>query len=172
MNRQRAVDMDQRRAQGRRYIASAMPLLQSRRYAKWSFGLMSACSARRWARRLLFVWLGMWLSAALLPCGEAVAAATAHKHALSDYSFPADEAPDSGDGGMTGACLVLATPVRAPAERLAVEVRAGFGEQRQDISSSISVLAPRADVLPSLAFQYRVAPPPVAFYLRSSRLLI
>jgi hypothetical protein len=115
----------------------------------------------------------MWLSAALLPCGEAVAAtaASANELALSDCGCPADEAPDSGGGGMTGVCLVIAAPVRAPVESLVVEKNAGFNEQTQVIAGSFQVLAPRTVLLPSV-FQYWAAPPPVAVYLRNSRLLI
>ena len=131
---------------------------------------MSAQFAKRWGRRLLFVWLGMWLSAALLPCGEA-AAATGHGHALAECGCPVDEAPDSGGGGMNGACLVLAAPVRAPAERLAVQTRAESTPQALDRYASSHVPAPRAALSPRSALEYR-APPPVAVYLRSSRLLI
>lgn len=136
-----------------------------------SSGLMSAQFAKRWARRLLFVWLGMWLSAALLPCGEA-AAATGHGHALAECGCPVDEAPDSGGGGLNGACLVVAAPVRAPVERLAVQTRAESNPQAQHRYASFQVPATRAAPSPRLAFEYRAAPPPVAVYLRNGRLLI
>src|SRR5450432_3987549 len=82
--------------------------------------LVSGRSAKRWGRWFVFVWLGMWLSTALLPCCEVEAAVVGHEQALHpDCGHPAERAPDSGGGHKTGACLGIAAPAPASAERLA-----------------------------------------------------
>jgi hypothetical protein len=133
---------------------------------------MSAGSAKRWARSLLFVWLGMWLSMALLPCGEAVAAVKYEQAGHIDCGCPADAAPDSGSGSMTGACLVVAAPVRAPAEELAAPLCARFSQQAQGISASFNISPPRPVLAKTLRPTFSAAPPLIAVYLRNSRLLI
>src|ERR1039457_5908776 len=83
--------------------------------------LMSGRSAKRWGRWFVFIWLGMWISTALLPCCEVAAAVAAHEQTLhSDCGHAADQAPDSGGGHKTGTCLGIAAPAPTPAERLAV----------------------------------------------------
>src|SRR5476651_1124362 len=82
--------------------------------------LMSTGSAKRCGRWFVFVWLGMWLSTALLPCCEVEAAIVGHEQALHpDCGHPAEQAPDSGGGHKTGACLGIAAPAPASAEILA-----------------------------------------------------
>ena len=132
------------------------------------FRLMSGRSTRRWARRLVFVWFGMWLSAALLHCDEVVAAA--HEQALSaDCGQPAEHAPGNG-GHKTAACLVVDEPAPASVARLAAPIGGSPGQSVPHVSSSFHLVPP----LPGLALPpaYRAAPPPVALYSRSSRLLI
>lgn len=133
--------------------------------------LMSTSSAKRSARWFVFVWLGMWLSMALLPCCEVEAAVVGHEQALHpDCGHPAEQAPDSGGGHRTGACLGIAAPAPASAERPAVPSGGNLAQQALGISAPSHVLPP----LPSLPLPvaYRAAPPPVAVYLRSQRLLI
>jgi hypothetical protein len=133
---------------------------------------MSAGSAKRWARSLLFVWLGMWLSMALVPCGEAVAEVKNEQVGHIDCGCPADVAPDSGGGSMTGACLVVAAPVRAPAEDLAIPLCASLSQQAQGISASFHIPPPRPALALTLRPACSAAPPLIAVYLRNSRLLI
>lgn len=130
---------------------------------------MSVRSTRRWARRLVFVWFGMWLSAALLHCGEVAAAA--HEQALSaGCENPADEAPDTGGVYKTAACLFVDEPAPASAARLAAPIGGSPNQSVPRVSSSFHLVPP----LPGLALPpaYRAAPPPIALYSRSSRLLI
>jgi hypothetical protein len=129
---------------------------------------MSARSAKRWARRLVFVWFGMWLSAALLHCDELEAAA--HEHALSaDCGQPAERAPGNG-GHKTPACLVVDEAAPASVARLAAPIGGSPGQSVLHVSSSFHLVSP----LPVLSLppDYRAAPPPIALYSRSSRLLI
>ena len=133
------------------------------------FCLMSARSVKRWARRLVFVWFGVWLSAALLHCDELAAAA--HDQALSaGCENPAEQAPDSGGGYKTAACLFVDEPAPASVMRLAAPIGGSLSQSVLHVSSSSHLLPP----LPGLALPpaYRAAPPPVAVYLRSPRLLI
>ena len=129
--------------------------------------LMSAGSAKRWGRWFVFVWLGMWLSTALLPCCEV--GAVGHEQALHpDCGHPADQAPNSGVGHKTGSCLGIAAPTPASAERLAAPSGGNLVQPALGISALSYVLPP----LPAPPVAHRVAPPPVAVYLRSQRLLI
>jgi hypothetical protein len=144
---------------------------QIRHSAGRHFRLMSAGSAKRWGRWFVFVWLAMWVSTALLPCCEVAAAVAAHEQALQpDCGHPAEQAPDSGGGHKTGACLGIAAPAAASAERPAAPSGGNLTQPALGISAPSSVLPP----LPALSLPavYRVAPPPVAVYLRSHRLLI
>jgi hypothetical protein len=130
---------------------------------------MSARSAKRWARGLVFVWFGLWLSAALLHCEELAAAA--HDQALSaDCDHPADRAPDSGGVYKTAACLVVDEPASASAARLAAPIGGNLSLSVLYVSSLFHLVPPLA--APSHPPAYRAAPPPVAVYLRTSRLLI
>ena len=113
----------------------------------------------------------MSLSTALLPCREVLAAVAANKTALhSVCGQPANQAPDSNGERKTKACLNVAAPVRVPVEQLIATTAGNLIHPAALISSAPYVL-PR---LPARAFApaYRAAPPPVAVYLRSSRLLI
>jgi len=132
---------------------------------------MSARAAKRWAGRLVYVWLGMWLSTALLPCSEVVAAVAAHELALGpDCGHPVESDHGASGGHKTAACLDIDEPAPAPAERLAVPVGGSFAQPAAVVTAS-SYRLPLPPP-PSLPRAYAAAPPPFAFYLRSSRLLI
>ena len=132
------------------------------------FRLMSVRSTKRWAQRLVFVWFGMWLSAALLHCGEVAAAA--HEQALSaDCGQPAEHAPGNGFH-KTAACLVADEPAPASVARLAAPIGGNLSQSVLHVSSSFQLVSPLP--LLSLPPDCRAAPPPVAVYSRSSRLLI
>jgi hypothetical protein len=144
---------------------------QTRHPAARQIRLMSGRSAKRWGRWFVLVWLGMWLSTALLPCCEVQAAVVGHEQvAHPACGHPADPAPVSGGGHKIGACLGIAAPAPASAERLAAPTGGNLTQPVPAISAASHVLPP----LPALALPvaYRAAPPPVAVYLRSSRLLI
>jgi hypothetical protein len=148
-----------------------MHTAQTRHSAGRQIRLISRRSAKRWGRWFVFVWLGMWLSAALLPCCEVEAAVVRHEQALHpDCGHPAEQAPDSGGGHKTGACLDIAAPAPASAEILAGPSGGNLTQPALGISAPTHVLPP----LPALTLPvaYRSAPPPVAVYLRSQRLLI
>jgi hypothetical protein len=133
--------------------------------------LMSARSAKRWGRWFVFVWLGIWLSTALLPCCEVEAAVVGREQALyPDCGHPDEQAPGSGGGHKTGACIGIAAPAPASAERMAAPSGGNLAHPAPGISAPSHVFPP----LPafSLLVAYRAAPPPVAVYLRSHRLLI
>jgi hypothetical protein len=133
--------------------------------------LMSARSAKRWGRWFVFAWLGMWISTALLPCCEVAAAVAAHEQTLhADCGHASDPAPESGGGHKTGACLDIAAPAPAVADKLAGASGDNFAQQPLGISASFHVLPLPPALAPPVA--YRAAPPPVAVYLRSNRLLI
>ncbi|MGP1680240.1 MAG: hypothetical protein ACTS6J_24170 [Burkholderiales bacterium] len=145
-----------------------MSMSPAPRSAVRRFCLMSARSVKRWARGLVFVWFGMWLSAALLHCNEVVAAA--YELAQSaDCGNPTDQASDTG-GYKTAACLVVDEPAAASAAILAAPIGGNLGLSALPVSSSFHLVA----LLPELALPpvYRVALPLVAVYLRNSRLLI
>ena len=132
---------------------------------------MSTSSAKRWGRCFVFVWLGIWLSTALLPCCEVQAAVRAHEQTLHpDCEHPADPAPDSGAGHNTGTCVGIAAPAPASAEKLAAPSGGKLAPQALGIFTSFPILPP----LPALPLPvaYRAAPLPVAVYLHSQRLLI
>ena len=133
--------------------------------------LMSARSAKRWGRRIVFVWLGMWLATALLPCCDVEAAVLRHAQALHpDYGHPCEQAPESGGGHTNGACLDIAAPAPTSAEKLAAPSGGNLAQLAPDLSAPSHVIPP----LPALSLlqTYLAAPPPVAVYLRSQRLLI
>lgn len=133
------------------------------------FGLMAARSVKRWARGLVFVWFGLWLSAALLHCDEL--AAVAHDQALSaDCEHPAHRAPDSGGVYKTAVCLVVDELAPASAAGLAGPVGGSLSLSVLYVSPSFYLVPSPA--VPSLPSAYRAAPPPVAVYLRNSRLLV
>jgi hypothetical protein len=132
------------------------------------FSLLSARSLKRWARGLLFVWFGMWLSAALLHCEEVEAAA--HEHGLSaDCEYPARQAPDTG-AYKKAACLLADEPAPASVARLLAPTGGNLSLSLPPVSALFRLLPPLA--APSLPPAYGAAPPPVAVYLRSLRLLI
>jgi len=148
-----------------------MYIAHTRHWAGRHVRLMSAGSAKRWGRWFVYVWLGIWVSTALLPCCEVAAAVAAHEQALHpECGHPAEQAPDSGDGHKTGACLGIAAPAPASAERLAAPAGGNLTQPVPGISASSHVLPPLPAL--SLPVAYRAAPPPVAVYLRSQRLLI
>lgn len=152
-----------------RYISIAMRISQTRQSAKRYFCLMSPRSAKRWGRRFVFAWLAMWLSTALLPCSEVLAAVASHERALrTECGHPAKQAPASGGSHKSGACLDVAGP--AP---VTPNTFVSGGNPTLFVSA---VLAPSYVIPslqgPSLPIAYRAAPPPVAVYLRSLRLLI
>lgn len=139
--------------------------------AKEHFCLISANSAKRWGRWFVFAWIAMSLSTALLPCREVLAAVAANKTALhSVCGQPANQALDSNGERKTKACLNVAAPVRAPVERLIATTDGNLIHPAVLISSQSYIRPPP----PARAFApaYRAAPPPVAVFLRSSRLLI
>jgi hypothetical protein len=145
-----------------------MSISLTRNPATAHFSLPSPRSVKRWARGLLLVWFGMWLSAALLHCDEVEAAA--HEHALSagcDHS--AKQAPDTG-AYKKAVCLVADEPAPAPVARLLAPTGGNLSLSVQPVSSSFHPVPALA--LPSLPPAYRAAPPPLAVYLRSLRLLI
>ena len=132
-------------------------------------GLMCNDAAKRWGRRFVFAWLAMWLSTALLPCSEVLAAVASHERALrTECGHPAKQAPASGGSHKSGACLDVAAPAPAsPSTHFA-------GGNPTPLVSAVlapSYLIPSLRGL-SLPVAYRAAPPPVAVYLRSLRLLI
>jgi hypothetical protein len=131
--------------------------------------LMSGRSAKRWGRWFVFAWLGMSLCTSLLPCCEVQA--VGHAQALHpDCGHPPEPAPDSGGGHKSGACTGIAAPAPASAERLAAPSGGNLAQPALGISALSHVLPPRPAL--SLPLAYRAAPPPVAVYLRSHRLLI
>jgi hypothetical protein len=136
--------------------------------AKPLFRLASARSAKRWGRWFVLVWLVMWTSTALLPCCEVVAAVSAHGQALHpDCGHASNPAPESGGGQKSGACLDISAPAPAVADRLAGSVSNNFAQQ---ISVTPHFALPQPAHSPPVS--YSVAPPPIAVYLRSARLLI
>jgi hypothetical protein len=131
--------------------------------------LMCARSAKRWGRWFVFAWFAMWVSTALLPCCEVAAAVAAHEQMThSDCGHPDGGAPDSGGSQKHAPCLDIAAPAPASGERPA----AGGNPAPlvPAVSASSCVLPPLPGL--SLPLAYRAAPPPVAVYLRSLRLLI
>lgn len=131
---------------------------------------MSARTAKRWGRRFVFAWLIMWVSTALLPCCEVEAAIAAHEQAAySDCEHSGDSTPDANSGNKHTPCLSTAAPVPASDNRL---VAAGANPATPaPLVSTPSYVIPSVPAL-SLTIAYRAAPPPVAVYLRSLRLLI
>ena len=133
------------------------------------FGLMSARSAKRWAHRLIFVWLGMWLSTALLHCDEVEAAA--HELALAaDCGTTVGKLTDVGGSYKTAACLVVDEPAPVSAARLSAPISGNLSPSALYVSTSFHPV-PAPPVL-SVPPAHPAAPPPVAVYLRNSRLLI
>lgn len=133
---------------------------------------MSGRTAKRWGRWFVFVWLGMWLSTALLPCCEVEAAVVGNEQALRpDCGHSAEQAPDSSGGHKTGACLGIAAPAPASAERMAAPGGDNLTPPAPGISAPLHHVLLPLPALP-LPVMFRAAPPPVAVYLRSQRLLI
>ena len=152
-----------------RYIPTAMPTTSSCQLATSPFRLPSARTAKRWARRLVVVWLGIWLIAALQACNEAEAAVTAYEHVLgADCGHPAESG--TGGGHQAAACLDIDEPTPASAESPAGLV-AGNVIQLAPAAYAASHTLPRP-AASSLTPAYRPAPAPGAIYLRTSRLLI
>jgi len=126
-------------------------------------------TAKRWGRWFVFAWLAMWLSTALLPCSEVLAAVATHERALrTECGHPATQAPSSGGSHKSGTCLDIYGP--APASS---NPHFAGGHPTALVSAVLapSYLIPSLRGL-SLPIAYRAAPPPVAVYLRSLRLLI
>ncbi len=134
-----------------------------------NFGLMCNGAAKRWGRWFVFAWLAMWLSTALLPCSEVLAAVATHETVLSTgCGHPANQAPAPGRGSKSGACLDIAGPAPASPE---TAVAGGHPMLPMTAVVASSYLIPSLRGL-SLPIAYRAAPPPVAVYLRSLRLLL
>jgi len=147
-----------------------MSTAETRHPTHGHFRLMSASSAKRWGWRFVLIWLGMWLSTALLPCAEVEAAIAAHEQALhTDCRHPADRAPDSGRNHKTAPCNGIDAPAPASGERLASSTSGKLIQPALGVSASLHIFPPPARTIPRA---YRAAPPPVAVYLRISRLLI
>jgi len=135
------------------------------------FRLLSGRSAKSWGRRFVLAWLFMWTGMALLPCCEVVAAVATHGQALHpDCDHAPGSAPESDGGHKSGACLDISAPAPAAADRLAGSAGDTFSQQTPGISaSSCFVLPPPALSRPKSP---PAAPPPIAVYLRNTRLLI
>lgn len=145
-------------------------MAQIRHSAQPAIRLMSPRSARRWGQWFVFVWLAMWVSTALLPCCEVEAAIAAHEQlAHSDCGHPDGGAPDSDGGQKHTPCLRITAPAPASAESLAAT---GGNPILFAPAVSASTYAISSHPGLSLPIAYRAAPPPVAVYLRSLRLLI
>ena len=134
-----------------------------------AFRLMSPRSAKRWGRWFAFTWMFMWVSTALLPCCEVAAAIAAHEQAVyTACEHAGGAAPDSNGDNKRTPCFSIAVP--ASVERPAA---AGAGDLTPQ---ALQDFAPFHVVLPQPALSRPVdhpaAPPPVAVYLRSLRLLI
>jgi hypothetical protein len=135
------------------------------------FRLLSDRSAKRWGRRFVFAWLVMWTAAALLPCCEVVAAVAAHGQALHpDCDHGSSPAPESSGGHKSGICLDISAPAPAAADKLAGSASNDFAQQFLGISATPHFVLPRPTQSPPVS--YSVAPPPIAVYLRNTRLLI
>ncbi|MCJ7837745.1 MAG: hypothetical protein MUP61_00840, partial [Burkholderiales bacterium] len=120
-------------------------------------------------RWFVFVWLGMWLSTALLPNREVLAAGAAHEQSLHlDCGQPAERTPKTHSEHKNQACLGMAAP-SVPADRPTTSVRRNLGQQALAISATSEIYPPRPRA--SHPLPYRTAPP-VAIHLRSTRLLI
>lgn len=132
--------------------------------------LISARTAKRWGRWFVFAWIGMWLGTALLPCCEVEAAAAAVQQAQhADCGHGGDQAPGTGDGGKSGACLGISAPAPASPERLVSSIGGGLFQPALSSAPFHWLSSLPASTVPAA---YRAAPPPPAVYLRSSRLLI
>ena len=83
-----------------------------------NFGLMCNGTAKRWGRWFVFAWLAMWLSTALLPCSEVLAAVATHERALSvpDAVIPQNKRRPPVAASKSGACLDIAGPAPASPE--------------------------------------------------------
>lgn len=110
----------------------------------------------------------MWLSAALLHCDDAAAAA--HEQAQNaDCGYPAEHAPAGSGSYKTAACLVADEPTPASAARLAAPIGGNLSLSVLHVSSTYFLVPPRSG--PAFQPAYRAAPA-AAVFLRSSRLLI
>lgn len=148
-----------------------MVTAQSHLSAGWHIGLMSRRSAQRWGRWFVLVWVGMWLSTALLPCCEVAAAVAAQEQAQhANCEHAADRAPDSNSDQKPGTCLGIAAPAPASAERLVAPIGSNLPQLAPGFSAPSHVLPPLPRL--TLPVAYRAAPPPMAVYLRSQRLRI
>lgn len=133
--------------------------------------LMPARTAKRWGQWFVFVWLGIWLSTALLPCCEVAAAVAAHSQAAhSDCEHPGDEAPGSGGGQTRSPCPSINSLAPASSETASAPAGGHLVQQILSVLASSNAL----QRLPGLSIPvaYRAASPPLAVYLRSQRLLI
>ncbi|MBE0622240.1 MAG: hypothetical protein IH605_16745 [Burkholderiales bacterium] len=119
----------------------------------------------------MFLWIGMWLSAALLPCSEVAAAVASRDHSSSyDCGQATGHMPDSGGGHKAATCVGITTPASASALKLA-GMFGGNPLQPVLASFALSRLLPPLPA-PARPVAYGAAPPPVAAFLHSSRLLI
>ena len=151
-------------------LFSAMNTIQTRHSVTRTFRLLSARTAKRWGRWFVFAWLAMWVSTALQPCCEVTAAVARHEQvAHSDCGQPDAGAPDSDGSPKHAPCHGMAAPALASPDKLAVA--GGNPTPVVAAVSAVSYVLPFPPGL-SLPIAYRAAPPPVAVYLRSLRLLI
>ena len=131
---------------------------------------MSEASVRRWGRKFVLLWIIVWLSTALLPCSEVLAALGGDESALSSCGHPVAPAPKSEGNRKTGACISVGAPVRAAAKEPAAA--AVFKSMEKPAQLAYAPQLPRPSVVQLQPRVFLSAPPPADFYLRSSRLLI
>ena len=147
-----------------------MSMKQTRDSSKPTIGLMSARTAKRWGRWFVFVWLAMWVSTALLPCGEVEAAFASQKQiAHSDCGHPVGGVLDSSGSQKRRPCLNITMSAPASAAGLAA---AGGNPVTLTVIASASSNVLSSHLGLSFPIAYRAAPPPVAVYMRSLRLRI
>lgn len=116
------------------------------------------------------VWLGTWLSTALLPYREVLAAVAAHEQSLHlECGHSAERAPETHSGLKNQACLGIAAP-SVPADRPTSSVRRNLSQQALAFCAASPMFPPRLGA--SVPLPHRAAPPLLAIHLRSSRLLI
>lgn len=131
--------------------------------------LMWPRSAKRWGQWFAYAWLIMWVSTALLPCCEVAAAVATHEQvAHSDCEHPGDAPPDSKGGKKHTPCFSISAP--ASAERPAASGAGNLAQQVLGAFVFFHIVPPEPAL--SRPVDHLAAPPPVAVYLRSLRLLI
>ena len=146
-----------------------MHLAQATHPVRRTVRLMSPRSAKRWGRWFACAWLLIWVSTALLPCCEVAAAIAAQEQAAyADCGHAGGTAPDSNGDNKRTPCFSIAVP--ASAERPAAAGAGSLTPQALQAFASLYVVLP--EPAPPRPLDHLAAPPPVAVYLRSLRLLI